>query len=313
MLHEYALDPEVISNWQSFRYFVDSFGVSEGRLISQFPKHWKRMVYESVGRNRPTEIERARIEERLRRIDDRLLKQSRAYNGEVNWANNAFEQHQTKPFHAIITTQNNPGIEGILVADETDKDNQLWNISTQRRIPRVATDLAQAVSSLLKIAEHIIFIDPYFDPDKLRFRRPLEQFLQEALHQHSVVKKIDYHVKVEFENETERNNLKHNFDSSCLNKIAPIVPNGVQITFSRWKERAGGKRFHARYILTERGGVLIENGLDDDNNDGGQVTPIVLLNFDVYSEVWNDFLRLPDLTQCTYEYDDEITISGTKI
>lgn len=82
MLHEFALDPEVISDWKSFRYFVDSYGVSEGRLISHFPKRWKRLVYDAVAKNKPTEMERKRIEERLINIDDRLLKQSRGYDGE---------------------------------------------------------------------------------------------------------------------------------------------------------------------------------------------------------------------------------------
>lgn len=269
------------------------------------------MVYQAVERNNPTDIDKKRIEFRLQHINDRLIKKSRDYNGVQSWIENALEQQNSAPFHAVITTQK-LNIENVLEANEVDETLQLWNVPRQKRVPRIAQNLAQAVSSLLKIAEEIIFIDPYFDPGKRRFRRPLEQFLQEALHQNSNIKRIEYHVKVDFENEAERLTFGHNFDAACQNNIAPIIPDGFPVKFIRWKEREGGKRFHARYILTDRGGVLVENGLDDDDDDGGQVTPVVLLIFDMYSEIWNDFQKLVDLTQCTYEFDNEVTIWGTK-
>jgi hypothetical protein len=314
MLHEFALDPEVISDWNTFRYFIDSFGVSHGRLISQFPKRWKRLVYDAVAKNKPTEIERKRIEERLNNIDDRLLKQSRIYDGEQNWINNAVTQHQTEPFHAIITTERRNEMESILIGNEIDENHQLWNVKTQKPIPRTANEMARAVSSLLKIAKEIIFIDPHFYPEAQRFRRPLERFIQEALHENHNVESIEYHIKlkVNFDSEVEKANFSYNFNSECQNKIAPLIPKDFSVKFIRWKERLGGKDFHARYILTDRGGVWIENGLDDDSDEGGKITPVVLMDSDWYSEVWNDFQKLADLTKCTYEYDDEITIIGTK-
>jgi hypothetical protein len=48
MLREFALDPDLLSNWQDFRFFASQFGTSQGRLISRFPKHWKRLVVEAV-------------------------------------------------------------------------------------------------------------------------------------------------------------------------------------------------------------------------------------------------------------------------
>ena len=61
MLYEYALEPDLLNNWKDFRYFTEKFGVSRGRLLSPFPKRWKRLVYESLANC--GEIERKRIEE----------------------------------------------------------------------------------------------------------------------------------------------------------------------------------------------------------------------------------------------------------
>ncbi len=47
MLHEYGLDPECLNEWNTFRFFMGKFGISQGRLISQFPKTWLRNVHET--------------------------------------------------------------------------------------------------------------------------------------------------------------------------------------------------------------------------------------------------------------------------
>ena len=48
MLSEYALDPELLSNWKDFRFFASQFGAAQGRLISRFPKKWKGLVMEAA-------------------------------------------------------------------------------------------------------------------------------------------------------------------------------------------------------------------------------------------------------------------------
>ena len=266
------------------------------------------MVYEAVQKNRPTEIERARIEMRLQNIDDCLMKKSRDYNGEQSWVENALTQHESAPFHAVITHVKQPNTETVLVANEVDETNLYWNVPTQQATARVAQDLAMAVSSLLQSAKEIIFVDPHFDPDVRRFRRPLEKFLEQALFQNSRLRRIEYHFKDGY----NKPNFDKDFMRLCQRKIAPLVPIGSEIKLVRWKERAGGEDFHARYILTDKGGVLIDKGLDDDDDDGGQTTLIVLLKPNIYAKVWKDFQKFVDLTHCTYEFDNETTIAGIK-
>ncbi len=49
MFHEYALEPAVLSNWASVRYFLDAFAPWKGRFIAAYPKDWKKRVYEPRG------------------------------------------------------------------------------------------------------------------------------------------------------------------------------------------------------------------------------------------------------------------------
>jgi hypothetical protein len=39
-----------------------------------------------------------------------------------------------------------------------------------------------------------------------------------------------------------------------------VIPDGQTITLQGWRERPGGADFHARYLLTERGGLIVDAG-----------------------------------------------------
>ncbi len=54
MFKEYAVEPEAIAaSWETCRYLVELFGFHQGRLISRFPKTWKRLAIEAAGNMMP--------------------------------------------------------------------------------------------------------------------------------------------------------------------------------------------------------------------------------------------------------------------
>jgi hypothetical protein len=55
-----------------------------------------------------------------------------------------------------------------------------------------------------------------------------------------------------------------------------IIPNGMAVTLYRWKRRNGGEEFHARYILTERGGMRFDEGLAEGRV--GERTDVTLMD-----------------------------------
>ena len=68
MLKEFALEPEAIATWASFKDFIDKFGVSKGRVIAAFPRKWRQAVLRAA-QAKARDVERARIEEKLRRLE----------------------------------------------------------------------------------------------------------------------------------------------------------------------------------------------------------------------------------------------------
>ena len=298
MLHEYALDPLILSNWPAFRYFYEKFGVAHSRLISRFPKKWKRMVYEAC--NACGDIERKRIEEKLRDIDIKLLPTGRSYDGNLAWLNNAEVQHLLNPFHAIIASANPRNSGAVLIANELDESTPSWKVPREICLPRQANELAVCLSKLLQNSAEILFIDPHFRPYEIRYKNILQKLINAAIIGNAKLKRLEYHLK---ENPAATAEF---FWRECRDKIPAIIPAGVEISFIRWKQKDGGESLHARYILTERGGVRIEHGLDEGGE--GETTDISLLDHALYCQRWIDFQK----TTAAFEFVDEVKVMGIR-
>ncbi len=50
MLHEYALEPAILANWQCACRMAESFGFHHGRLIARLPeeRQWGKLVAEAA-------------------------------------------------------------------------------------------------------------------------------------------------------------------------------------------------------------------------------------------------------------------------
>ena len=46
MIHEFAVEPEVMATWQHFQSLWDDFGVGKGRLLVEYPGNWRRRIHE---------------------------------------------------------------------------------------------------------------------------------------------------------------------------------------------------------------------------------------------------------------------------
>jgi hypothetical protein len=298
MLYEFALDPEVLNRWEPFRYLIDQFGIQHGRMIARFPKHWKRLVYEACKDCTTMELER--ITERLKDIDSKIFQSGRSYAGENPWILNAQTQHSTKPFRAIITKENPNNHPHVLRPDDLGERNALWQVPRGDSIVRSAEDLANCVEKLLFISTEILFIDPHFNPDKFQFRRPLELFIKKALCG-TPVTRIEYHLKT---NDSKMSSDL--FKQSCESKLCGIIPAGKMVRFYRWQEREASEVFHARYILTNCGGVSFDYGLDE--GEEGQTTDVSLLDTTLYQKRWDNFQR----GTAPYELADEIEVIGSE-
>jgi len=306
MIHEYAVDPVAVNNWQNFRYLIDQFGVEYGRLISRFPGKWTRMVYDACSdnynRGQIKEIERKKIEERLTSINHKLVRLNRTYNSAKEWLENAEEQHSIKEFRAIVSISNPNGQPYILNASEIDATNPLWNVPREKVIHRKSEKLAACAKMLLMASKEILFVDPHFKPELKRFTDTFSCLMDYAF-KNIMPQRLELHVEHRY-----GSNPYDEWKADCERNLSQIVPKGYLLKIIRWNEKYGGDKPHPRYVLTEIGGIRYDYGLDEWEGEG-QTTDVSLLSPNVYKQRWNNYQK--DTT--TFEYADKpVVIEGRK-
>lgn len=257
MLYEYAVEPQAIgSNWLTFRYVIEKFGFDKGRLISQFPKRWFRDVYQAA--EALPAMQKKRIEEALIQAKkSKVVRFSRPFDPDLGgWFDNALAEHRREPFHAIIAAENPAGDASVLCPDDVDEHHALIAVPHECAISRDVDSLSAALRDLLRCGSRIVFIDPFFDPYNPRHRRLFFRCL-------SIVKDLNPRAICEIHYKYHDNkpaNAELERDANRL--FNDIIPEEMKLMVFCWKEREGGEDFHARYLLTEKGGIRVDAGFD---------------------------------------------------
>ena len=293
MLREYAVEPRLIADYASARYFLEKFGCDRGRVLAQFPKSWLRMVYDSL-RCKP--VEKARVEELLARVKSTGLarRPGSSFDPNRGWLDQAVEEDAraaSMAFEAILAdgAERPPKVVNGHVFDETD---HRWAVATDRIVARTAKDMADAIHPLLDISTHVRFIDPYFYGVGRDRTLPIREFIARATSNPRSQRAplLEIHAA----NPNERSSA---LVEEALRQFSARLPADVSVTFTQWGERPGGDQFHNRYVLTDVGGVEFGTGLDQ---KPGQATDRVSLLWEATRKLlWARF----DATSTAYVMD----------
>ncbi len=122
MIHEYALEPELVASWVNRgvgRYFIEKFGLGQPRIVSRYPRRWKRLVWGAFASD--NDVERKRMEELLERLSETMVKRRDGrWDASAPWLDNAQDEHSRVPFHAILARSNPRAHPQVLIAEELD-------------------------------------------------------------------------------------------------------------------------------------------------------------------------------------------------
>ena len=285
MIYEYALEPELVVTWvdrRAARYFIEEFGLGQPRIVSRYPKRWKRLVWESFASD--NDIERARMTELIERLSETMVKRRDGqWNPDAGWIANAEDEHARIPFHAILARSNPRNHGHVLVAEDLDGATPLWAGVRGRSVARTASGMAAAVASMLRNAGVVIFVDPYFGPENPRYREPLREFLRAVVD----ARPCERPQRIEVHRSADGGATEEFFRTECQRRLPRIVPPGLRVLLVRLRQRDGGERLHNRYILTDLGGVTFGVGLDE--GDPGDSDDIQLLDRPHYEERWRQY------------------------
>ena len=274
MFHEYAVEPAAIgSDWQTFRYLIEKFGFDQGRLISRFPKQWFREVY--LAAEGLSDLQIKRVEEALNEAKkSKVVRTGRPYDPDLGgWLDNALAEHGCEPFHAIIAAANPRGDACVIRSEEVDDGHALMTCARERAVPRNVESLAATLQGMLRFGKRIVFVDPFFDPYNMGYKRMFFRLL-------TIVKDLNPRAECEIHyryHENKPDNADLEGEAAAL--FGNIVPAEMAVTLYCWKERDRGEDFHARYLLTDMGGIRVDAGFEPVGDH--QNTDVSLMDFDL--------------------------------
>lgn len=273
MFKEIAVEPDAITgSYRDFKYVIEKFGVPEGRWISRFPKRWEALVYQSANAKLTGTIDLKRIEERLRRVGDKVLLASGRHpaDNKATWIDSALREHKRRPFDAIIAAlgRDNPAV--VAVAD-LDGDHPCLMPNRQWIVARTAQEMASCCVSLLMSSRHVKLVDPHLDLAQPRFWRPFAGFLAAA--------KADAIVDLYRGDDLSADFAIPRFGE----RLEGIRPTGVRVRLFLLRQAT----MHNRYVLTERGGLSFSTGLDDANNGLKTHDDVMVLDGPTWQAHWD--------------------------
>lgn len=280
MIKEFALEPDVISNWKDFRYFIDGFAIEKGRVLSEYPRHWKKLVYSSLGSC--GDREKKRIAEALNHLKPPVLvSRSDSWDDKLKWIQNTIIAHAQNPFHAIIALDSDSENEVVIPADDcSEKDeNSKWYITPSIRIDRQAGIMADTAKWILGKSKQIKFIDRNFRFHP-KFLNPLKAFL-EVIKNAGNITLIEYHLS--FVNDMTEDHFKN----EITKRIQRFIPKYCRFDFYHYDKN----ELHNRYILTDIGALSFGVGLDEFQTGDNQppMDEVSLLAENVRLKLWTKY------------------------
>lgn len=216
---------------------------------------------------------------RLELIGDNVLYPSDrpSGDGELAWIARALTEHRREPFAGIVARESRGGEPQVLEAGNLDDADTRFSGIHNFMVRRNAADIAACVSFLLRDARTVKLIDPYINPSRSDYRRPIE-------HMFAAVRRPDAIVEIHTSDHFETGWLVQQLDrwlgeeGSCP---AAVAVKAYQHPLSE---------MHNRYVLTDYGGVMFGVGLNDaEDGEGVPEDDVTLMTEEVRRRRWEEF------------------------
>jgi hypothetical protein len=313
MHKEFAIDPNVVSSWERLQFLSNCVGFDKGRVVVGCPNKvdWYRTVHKLC----------ASVDDKTNKVAEKLIRlifdKKAVVNKELSdWDNNEEwllnvirEDEHVKGglCDGIVTKAADPNRPKVVGFDSLDDENPVW-MCIPGQIPRESKWIVQAARILLRYSSEIVVIDRYINPSNTRYSKPLSSFLDAVFssssrpndHQH-VVGRLEFHI---FDDpDSYRFFSSDRATDLYSSKFSKHIPIGNSLVIKRWRPERG--KMHARYILTELGGISYDHGLDE----GAETTDVHLMSEQLWRERWNNLVLNPVLNLAD---EEPIVIAGRK-
>jgi len=321
MIHEFAIDPAAViecakeTSWVQL-FICDKLKQGSPAVFSELTGHgdWKRRVLER--KDELTQQQKIKMDELIKLCKERSVKRSSRrpaynYSETQTWPENAIEEDRNYPYRGIIVGERGCPPGNVIQFADLPVAQSFTDLKREVSISREHSEIAKAVAPLLRCAQDITIVDPYFTPfvrtpkGKIpdgssrgeRFKATLNSFFKEMeARDHprrpcAPPKKIEILTGLLGEwREHEGGNgssWKQTLDSfpfSCRALYEELIPYSWEVTFTVLQEQKKKEELHDRFIITELASLSIFRGHDHSPKKGPKLR--ISLNSDNHSDLW---------------------------
>jgi hypothetical protein len=303
MISEYALDPELVARWHDPRewaFFREAFADGTGRFGSTFPrqnvKKWRQAVLSTFRQCFPTETPQSRAWQRmdalLERLSERMVEREPGDAPDGRWLDRAVAEHRRRPFQGILSSVPATGVAEVLTPEMLfdDRPTVSWAAPRCPPVPRTAADFADVLRPLLLRCREVVFVDPWFDPNKPEFTDPLRTMLEVLWGPGRGVDAPSAQLVIAEGGNQGKRDARWLVDV-CSKRLPRILPAGRCLTVTVLRQRPGGQKIHNRYVLTIFCGVSFGTGLDAAGDEGsGQTDDLCRLTREQLDARWGQYV-----------------------
>lgn len=281
MIYEYAVSPQLFGNPANLMLLFQAFEVGSGRLISDYPRRkWIQFVREFIKKSINEESERKAWIELLITLEKHTLfeRQGPLWDDKISWISNAINEHHRRPFRGILNDKQIKNDPDIIPIGLSMLCHNKWKTPSTRSVPRHATDIVQSVAELIDMSTTLVLVDRNFDPADGRFAKVLVAFAEYLLNVRTHQPQIK---QIKFVTTYEHFNTVSQFEKRCQEFLPRILPTGSEVKFYLKVKNL----LHPRLVLTNKGCINFEFGLDEGN---GEVI-ISRLSVDDFEKQWTQW------------------------
>ncbi len=300
MLYPYAIEPDALVTWDKCRHILDLMGFQHGRAIAGYPsrKRWKALVRAACRENTDLgDRDRRRILRKLDQSNAKMIRLGRPddYDGaimpaEQGWIRNAVaRQAVAREFYAILATRNPEGHPDVVLEEDVDESHEKLAVPREVPVLREPAALAAHVGTLVRNSRQLMLVDPHFDPSVSRWRPVVRACLALAAQAIHGTLRAEVHTLARRATPSVQDGpSSEEFERRCRSNVPGMLRAGVgSVRICRWRIRGDAPDdFHARYILTDRGGYRLDKGLD---LEPGKVQPVGLLDDQEWKRIREGF------------------------
>jgi len=292
-----AIEPACLGSWPFWKWLVeDNCGVPKGRLISNYPddtlcpgEDWCRQVINVIRKAKEEgRISQGRfgfLIEKLKTMKHSAIlvppPSEAGFEKADSWHENAIREQEAGPiWDAVITKTAKDATNQIYSVEELHEQSG-W-VLKDMVIQRTPEAIAEFARELLQYADKVHFVDPCFAPER-RFTRTLNLLMDRAS-RGSPLQSCFFHCEI---SSKRLPNVEFEYKLKQCCRVGHLeLPDGFELVVVRWQRKENaeeGEVMHARYVLTSRGGIGYDYGLDE-SSVPGQTTDVRYLSEGQYRQ-----------------------------